>query len=171
MNHTDLFPETLLVSIRDGHTETDSLRVADRFHKAHRNVMRDIEKLIAEVHNIGGDALNFERISYRDSMNRAREMYRMDRLAFSVLVGRFTGTKALAWQIPYHRQFEQMERALAQLTTRYANALDLVKPSLRPVVEGTEQGLSRIAIAGQLGKSPASVTYYRRSARRLGLLA
>ena len=166
----DLFPETLLVSVRDGRTETNSLRVAERFQKAHRNVTRDIENLISEIENLGEDALNFERISYRDSMNRERKMYRMGRLEFSLLANRFTGTKALSWQLDYHRQFEQMERQLAQLTARFAHVVDVIRPNLRPTVEGTEAGLNRAAIAAPLGKSLASVTYHRRAARRLGLL-
>lgn len=166
--HPDLFPETLLVTIRDGHTETDSLKVCERFDRAHRNVTRDIENLIAEVEKLGEDALNFERISYRDSMNRERKMYRMDRLAFSVLANRFTGVKALAWQLEYHRQFELMER---QLTTRYVAALDQVRPYLRPVTEATEAGLSCAATGAPLGKSAASISYHRGVARRLGLLS
>lgn len=167
---TDLFPETLLVTIRDGHVETDSLKVAARFGKRHKNVLRDIGILISEVEKLGGDRLKIEPISYLDSRNREQKMYRMDRLAFSVLVNRFTGAKSLAWQLDYHRKFEDMERQLLQLTTRFAHVVDIIRPNLRPVVEGTEQGLSRSAIAEPLGKSANSVTYHRRSARQLGLL-
>ncbi len=54
---------------------------------------------------------------------------------------------------------------------RAATALDHVRPFLRPIVEATEAGYARREIAEPLGKSPASVTYHRRAARRLGLLA
>jgi len=126
--------------------------------------------LISEVEKLGGDRLNFQPISYRDAMNREQKMYRMDRLAFSVLVSRFTGTKALAWQLEYHRQFALMESQLQAKKERFASALDQIRPWLRPVVEATEQGLSRAAIAVPLGKSPGAITYHRRQARRFGLM-
>ena len=168
--HTDLFPETLLVTIRNGHVETDSLRVAEQFHKLHKNILQGIETLISELEKIGGDGLNFQLISYLDSMNRERKMYRMDRLAFSVLANRFTGIKALAWQIAYHKQFEQMERQLIAKETRFAKALDMVRPSLRPVVEATERGENRSVIGASINKSANSVSYHRSKARQFGLL-
>lgn len=171
---TDLFPETLLVTIRDGHTETDSLKVAQHFHKQHKNVIQSIENLIAEVEKLGGHRLNFQPMFYQDragqGASRQQKMYRMDRLAFSVLVSRFTGTKALAWQLDYHRQFEQMERRLLDQEMRFARALDQISPALRPVVEGTERSLSRQAIGAGIGKSCNSVSYYRARAKRLQLL-
>lgn len=167
--YPDLFPETLLVTIRNGHTETDSLKVAERFQKAHRNVTRDIENLITEVEKLGGDALNFERISYRDSMNRERKMYRMDRLAFSVLANRFTGTKALAWQLDYHRQFEQMERQLVAQRERESNALFQLRPKWQPIVAHPEfKRAQLICITGH--RSPNSITACRRRMRQVGLI-
>lgn len=43
---TDLFPETLLVESEGNRIFTTSLKVAEHFHKAHRNVVRSIEKLL-----------------------------------------------------------------------------------------------------------------------------
>ena len=40
----DLFPETLLVQRNGERIYTTSLKVAEHFHKAHRNVVRSIEK-------------------------------------------------------------------------------------------------------------------------------
>lgn len=51
-----------------------SLIVAERFDKEHKNVIRDIENLeCSEEFN----RLNFERISYKDSMNRKQTAYAM----------------------------------------------------------------------------------------------
>jgi hypothetical protein len=94
----------------------------------------------------------------------------MDRKAFSVLAGRFTGKEALKWQLDFYDAFEAMEAELKRSTERFAKAYYQIRPCMQPVVQGTEQGLSRIEIAGPLGKSPAAVTYHRRQARRFGLL-
>ena len=97
-------------------------------------------------------------------------MYEMTEEGFALLAMGFTGKQALLWKIDFLNAFLAQRAALARLTNRYAHALDVVRPCLRPVVEGTEQGLSRIAIAEPLGKSANAVTYHRRRARELGLL-
>ena len=52
-----------------------------------------------------------------------------------------------------------------------SNALHLLRPTTVAVARLTLEGKSRGAIAEALGKSLNSVTYHRRAARRLGLLA
>mgnify|MGYP000188132107 CR=1 FL=1 len=50
-----------------------SLEIAEVTGKEHKNVMRDIHTLLSQ----GVDKLNFERISYKDSMNRVRDAYQL----------------------------------------------------------------------------------------------
>lgn len=50
-----------------------SLEIAEVTGKEHKNVMRDIQTLLSQ----GVDTLNFERISYKDSMNRVRDAYQL----------------------------------------------------------------------------------------------
>ena len=50
-----------------------SLEIAEVTGKEHKNVMRDIQNLLSQ----GVDKLNFERISYKDSMNRVRDAYQL----------------------------------------------------------------------------------------------
>ena len=50
-----------------------SLEIAEVTGKEHKNVMRDIQTLLSQ----GVDKLNFERISYNDSMNRVRDAYQL----------------------------------------------------------------------------------------------
>lgn len=52
-----------------------SLEIAELTGKVHKNVMRDIEKLINEL----GDELKIEPISYIDKMNRKQKIYKLDR--------------------------------------------------------------------------------------------
>lgn len=158
-----------------GQPFTTSRAVAERFGKTHKNVLRDIEKLIAAMPDPEFSRLNFElrKYQYTTARNQLREApeYRLTHDGFAFLAMRFTGTEAMAWQIAFLQAFNALEAELRAKTERFAHALDQVRPMLRPVVEATEAGYSRTDIAAPLGKSPASITYHRRSARRLGLLA
>ncbi len=177
----DLFPETLLVN-RDGERiYTDSKKVAEHFHKRHTHVLRAIENLFnlpksVDINppNFGlvdeFNALNFESVEYKDGKGERRKMYRLTHDGFAFLAMGFTGAQAAIWKIEFLNAFRAQERDLAQLTARYAQAFDMVRPSLRPTVDGTVHGWSRAVIAQRLGKSAASVSYHRGQARRFGLL-
>lgn len=155
----------------DGQPFTTSRAVAERFSKRHKNVLRDIEKLVATMPDPEFGRLNFEPSSYLNEQSKVQPEYRLTHDGFALLAMGFTGCDALAWKIAFLQAFNALEAELHARTTRFATALDQVRPMLRPVVEATEAGYSRTDIAGPLGKSPASVTYHRRTARRLGLLA
>ena len=63
------------------------------FEKEHYNVIRDIKALDCGTEF---NALNFEAISYIDSMNREKPEYLMTRDGFTLLAMGFTGAKARA---------------------------------------------------------------------------
>ena len=74
--------------------------------------------------------------------------------------------------IAYQRECDRvLFQAFQYELHRESHALRLLRPTCVEVAQLTKYGLSRSAIATRLGKSPASVTYHRRTARRLGLLA
>ena len=154
-----------------GQPFTTSRAVADRFGKRHTHVLRAIQNLLADLPDPTFAEPNFGLSEYTDSTGRQLPEYRLTHNGFALLAMRFTGRDAMAWQIAFLDAFNALEAELQARTARYASALDQVRPSLRPVVEGTEQGLSRVAIAQPLGKTANSVTYHRGQARRLGLLA
>lgn len=154
----------------DGQPFTTSRAVAERFGKRHKNVIRDIERLLAETPDPEFSWLNFEPRNYVDERGKTWQEYRLTHNGFAFLAMRFTGRDAMAWQIAFLQAFNALEAELLERTARFAQALDQVRPVLRPVVEGTEQGLSRTDIAAPLGKSTGSISYHRAAARRLGLL-
>lgn len=158
-----------------GHPVTTSRAVAERFGKLHKDVLKAIDNLIANCPDPEFHRRNFAPMIYLDvagkGARREQREYHLTRDGFAFLAMRFTGAEAMAWQIAFLEAFNALEAELTARTTRFATALDQVRPFLRPVVEATEAGYSRSEIAEPLGKSPASVTYHRRSARRLGLLA
>lgn len=157
-----------------GQPFTTSRAVAERFGKRHRDVLKAIKSLLAACPEPGFAERNFAPSMYqvRGGKNTVRDEleYRLTHDGFALLAMGFTGRDALAWKIAFLQAFNALEAELRAKTERFAHALDQVRPMLRPVVEATEAGYSRTDIAGPLGKSPASITYHRRNARRLGLL-
>jgi Rha family phage regulatory protein len=147
------------------------IQSAKYFHKAHRNVVRSIDRLLEALPVDAFNVLNFERVEYKDKKGETRLMFLLNHDAFAILAMGFTGREALVWKIKFLQAFNAMESELHVRTRRFAAALDQVRPALRPVVEGTQGGLNRAAIAAPLGKSCAAVTYHRSQARRLGLLS
>lgn len=163
----DLFPETMIVELIGNVPMTDSLQLAAHFKKRHTEVLR------AQTNLECSEAFrrrNFASATYLDAQKKPRQMVRMTRNGFAFLAMGFTGKEAAFWKESFLERFDTMETELHARTQRFAAALDMVRPNLRPVVEGTQGGLARAAIAAPLGKSCAAVTYHRSQARRLGLL-
>jgi len=110
-----------LVMLLGDKAMTTSLKVAEMFGKAHRHILRDIERLIER------GVPNFEQTSYVHPQNgQEYRMFLMDRDGFSLLVMGFNGDKALAWKLKYIEVFNRME---AELMKRQANVLpDFTNP-------------------------------------------
>lgn len=171
---TDLFPETLLVAHTGGRIYTTSLKVAEHFHKRHSHVLRDIEKLLADLAEIGDRqpkfGLTIRTVSGPKGAVRQGKIYEVSEEGFALLAMGFTGRQALRWKLDFLNAFREMERQLAAQQARYVAALDAVRPCLRPVAEDAAAGLPRRYTAWSLGKSVASVSYHRAQARQLGVL-
>jgi len=194
--HPDLFPETLLVSRQGERIYTTSRRVACYFGKKHHNVLRAVKNVMVEMVDDAAneikidfiDTLNdgsdtpktgsistakfpdFELSHYRDGRNRKKPEYFLSHDGFLFLVMGFTGREAMRWKKVFVREFRRMEAELASRQTIRVTALDILHPNLLPTVEDFERGLPRMATAQRIERSVASVTYYRRKARGLGLI-
>ena len=185
--YPDLFPETLLCSIEGEQVFTTSLKVAEYFGKRHDHVVRQIRELIEQISlatfgesnefslpNFGESnefsLLNFEESDYKNTRGKSYPMFKISHDGFALLAMGFTGQKALEWKIKFLNAFREMETQLQERNNRWVKVVDQIRPSLRPVVEGTEQNLSRAEIAERIGKKVGSVTYYRRRSRDLQVL-
>ncbi|MDR0480778.1 MAG: Rha family transcriptional regulator [Gallionellaceae bacterium] len=166
----DLFPETLLVSRSGESIYTTSRKVAEHFGKQHAHVLRNIQKLLADLPDAVFSQSNFGLAEYLDTQKKPRIEYRLSHDGFALLAMGFTGREALAWKVKFLAAFRQMEAELAAARTRYLNALDIIRPNLRPTVEDFKAGLPRTVTAEFLGKSANAISYHRHQARRLGLL-
>gem|GEM_PF-6015812 len=103
------------VQLIEGRAVTSSVEVARVYGKQHRNVIRDIEKLMPDL----GAAcrLNFEpteeiRPSPLNGAPIKSKAYHLTRDGFTLLAMGFTGKKALAFKLAYIEAFNHMEAAL-----------------------------------------------------------
>jgi anti-repressor protein len=102
-----------LVSNNSGRIETDSLRVAEKFGKYHKHVMEIIRSLRTDENP--AVLVMFKESTYLNEQNKAQPMFTMNRDGFSLLVMRFTGKKALKFQIEFIGAFNAMEQQLKSI--------------------------------------------------------
>lgn len=118
-----------LVFVENGNVVTDSLTVAEVFGKEHKNVMRDIitqmEKLYdADEHEF--NRLNFERISYTDSMNRLQNKFNLSEEAFTIIAMSYTTPEAMKFKVKFIQEFKRMrEQLVNKVPTSFSEALRL----------------------------------------------
>lgn len=195
---TDLFPETLLLSRQGERVFTTSLKIAEHFGKQHKDVLRAIKNLLGNIKGefgrlnfepisgstLDGDRsnfapisgagdefadLNFVLVSYIDERNRSQSMYEISHDGFALLAMGFTGKAALRWKLDFLAAFRDIERQLAAMKEREANALYAIRPRWKPIV--THPEMSRAQLADLTGhRSLSSVTACRRRMRAVGLM-
>lgn len=104
-------PARLVFNDESGHILTNSLLVAAKFGKNHRDVMRSIRELLSSAQNC---AHLFVESTYPDSQRKMQPMYIMNRDGFSLLVMGFTGEKALQFKLDFISAFNEMEQKLKE---------------------------------------------------------
>ncbi len=105
-----------------GNPITTSLLVAEKFEKEHKNILRDIQNLVAQ--NSAARSLFLD--SQYENRGKTYPMYLMNRDGFSLLVMGFTGSKALQFKLDFIEAFNEMEQTIKssfQLPQTYAEAL------------------------------------------------
>lgn len=112
-----LFPAPAhdLVSVDHGQPMTTSRRVAERFGKEHRNVLRAIEKQLSDAELSAFNGLNFERVGYLDAKGETRHEYRMTQAGFSAVALAFTGKEAARLRVRFIVAFENITKEMHRL--------------------------------------------------------
>ena len=105
-----------LVYLNKNEAVCDSLLVAEKFEKQHKNVIRAIEKTITDS-PAQNCARCFRKATYKDEQGKPRPMYYMNRDGFTFLVMSFTGKKANEWKWKYINAFNAMESILKERST------------------------------------------------------
>lgn len=105
------------LSLVNGIPTCSSLDLAAHFGKQHKNVLRDIEALRADL-DPEYRRLNFEptfrNVPGPNNAIRQEPAYSLTRDGFTLLAMGFTGKRALAWKVRYIEAFNAMERELAR---------------------------------------------------------
>jgi Rha family phage regulatory protein len=167
MLHPDLFPETLLVTQRDGQVIVTSLKVAEHFQRRHKNVMQGIENALSDIADEEFSRLNFQP---RNQVVRGREYpyYDLSEEAFALTVMGFSGKQAMQWKLDFLKALIAMREQLAAQQARQANALFFLRPAWKPISEHPDMRRGElISLTGH--KSPGSITACRRRMRQVGL--
>lgn len=110
----------------------DSLYVARFFEKEHKNVLRDIAKLLQPESGLSEKftQLNFELSSYKDSTGRKLPCYYLTRDGFTMLTFGYTGRKAMEFKELYINRFNEMEaqiKALVNARQQFPKLTKMVK--------------------------------------------
>lgn len=107
--------QTALVQAR-GHTLfVDTNIMAELFDRQHKNLMRDVDKLIQDGVI---DRLRLERITYVDSLNRSQPGYRLSERDAMVLMPFLGGKKSAQGQAKLVDEFMRMREALGRMANR-----------------------------------------------------
>lgn len=96
----------------DGQPMTTSRKVAKRFKKAHKTVLRSIKRIEAAQPEFS--RLNFVPRDYVDERGKSQPEYRMTRDGFALLAMGFTGDEAMGWKIAYINAFNRMATQIAE---------------------------------------------------------
>ncbi len=100
-----------LLVLHKGIPMVSSKKIADKFGKVHRDVMRAINELdCSDEFRLR----NFAHSSYTSSQNKVLKSFDMTRDGFSFLCMGLTGPKSAKWKEQYISAFNQMEAALLQ---------------------------------------------------------
>lgn len=98
------------ISNQDGQLVVTSRQIAEDFEKEHKNVLRDIENLVAQNSAVKNMIIE----GAYESRGKKYKEYLLTRDGFSLLVMGFTGPKALQWKLKYIEAFNKMEQAIKE---------------------------------------------------------
>ena len=105
-----------LVFLQKDEVLTDSLSVAEYFHKQHKHVLEKIENILADD-SAQFSAQCFKKSHYKDLSGKTNIKYLMNRDGFTFLVMGFTGKKANQWKWDYIKAFNSMEAVIREKST------------------------------------------------------
>lgn len=110
--------KTLVYDNGAGQSVTDSLRVAMKFKKNHRDVLRDIRELLRTAQNCAvlekreSILSMFVEITYLNEQNKEQPMFIMTESGFSLLAMGFTGQKAFEFKTDFLFAFQRQAELL-----------------------------------------------------------
>ena len=101
-----------LVLNSNGQPVTNSVLVAEKFGKQHKNVIASIRAIIEQAENLARQM--FVESQYVDNKGESRPMFIMNRDGFTLLAMGFTGKEALQFKLEFINAFNKMEKQLKE---------------------------------------------------------
>lgn len=127
-----------LVFIKENNAVTDSLTIAEMFGKEHKNVLRDIETQM-EYAGEEFNELNFERNSYKDSLNRLKPKYDLTEEAFTLVVFGYNTKEAVQTKIKFIQEFKRMKEYIQnQQQPKAMNAKESILANMKLTIQLNE---------------------------------
>lgn len=163
-----------LVVMKNQQAVTTSLRVAEVFSKAHRDVLKAIRNLTAQNCAVGN---MFDEGTYINKQGHEQPMYYMNRDGFSLLVMGFTGEAALQFKLKYIEAFNKMDEFIKeqslpqtpeeqlQLTMKVANRLVGRVGKVEKRVDKAEKDLEYIKDTAEVDEQERYQLLQERTAR------
>jgi anti-repressor protein len=135
-----------LVIVQNGHPRTDSLRMATKFGKRHKHVLRDIRRILSTERFLNGPdlvPLYFVKSSYLDGKGQDQENFIISRKGFTLLAMGFTGEKAMGFKIEFIEAFDRMEAKINQI----ANSTIASIPNFADPVKAAEAWIEQYRLS------------------------
>ena len=126
-----------LVVMQNRTAVTSSLVVAESFEKEHKHVLRDIENIKISQSKLGLPNMFFE--STYEKRGKQYKMHYMNRDGFTMLVGSFTGEKAMLFRYQYTQAFNEMEKQLLEMNRPSYEIMNPAERALRWAEEYEEK--------------------------------
>lgn len=112
------------VVLRGGQPFVSSLDIARHFGKAHKDVLRSIDRISCDTGPEFTER-NFAPSDYIDQTGRKLRAFELTRDGFSFLVMGFTGPAATQWKIRYIEAFNAMEAEIRRAATSISLPADI----------------------------------------------
>lgn len=108
-----------IMADKNNTARVDSRFIAQFFEKNHKEVLRDIKKILMPESGLSEEFTerNFALGSYRDKQNQKRPCYLLTRDGFTILAMGYTGPKAMKFKELYIKQFNKMEDFITTLVS------------------------------------------------------
>lgn len=115
-----------IVGVRDGLATVSSQQLAEHFGKQHKDVLRRIRDLLADLpddeYRQRNFAPSFVEVPGPKGGMRGHPIYHMTRDGFTLLAMGFTGREALGWKLRYIEAFNAMETELRRQADKAVQA-------------------------------------------------
>lgn len=123
---------------------TNSLLVAEKFGKDHKNVVRNIRSIIGGMLKIEYTQLFVESVYVHPQNGQEYPMFIMNRDGFTLLAMGFTGEKALQFKLEYINAFNKMEKILKEQSIVLPNFSDPAEAAIAWANEYREKQKAQI---------------------------